>query len=89
MLFRSNADIVPLMLQHTTTLGVRTYSARRTVLPREEETVETDYGMIRVKTARRGDQTTAKPEFEDVQKAAKAAGVSYETVYNAAMDARK
>lgn len=84
-----NADIVPLMLQHTTTLGVRTYSARRTVLPREEETVETDYGTIRVKTARRGDQTTAKPEFEDVQKAAKAAGVSYETVYNAAMDARK
>lgn len=32
---------------------------------------------------------TAKPENEDVQRAAKAANVSYETVYEAAMNARK
>ena len=82
-------QIVPKMLEHTTTLGVRTYNARRTILPRGEETVETAYGAIRVKTAMRCGRMTAKPENEDVQRAAKAANVSYETVYEAAMNARK
>ena len=84
-----NGQIVPKMLEHTTTLGVRTYNARRTILPRGEETVETAYGAIRVKTAMRCGRMTAKPENEDVQRAARAANVSYETVYEAAMNARK
>ena len=51
--------------------------------------METAYGAIRVKTAMRCGRMTAKPENEDVQRAAKAANVSYETVYEAAMNARK
>ncbi len=83
-----NIQIVPVMLQHTSTLGVRTRKERRTILPRQVETVETQYGTIRIKTAKRGTITTQKPEYEDVQKAAKTADVSYETVYRAALESK-
>lgn len=84
-----NGQVVPMMLQHTSTLGVRTYRARRTILSREEKAVETAYGTIHIKMTNRGGRITGKPEYEDVQKAAKSANVSYETVYNAAMNARE
>ena len=57
-----------LLLRHTSTLGVRIHPCRRRTLPRTVETVDTAYGLIRVKYA--GDK--AKPEYEDVAQAARA-----------------
>lgn len=82
-----NAAVVPALLRCTSTLGVRTQRMQRAVLERRCETVETPYGPVRLKWAARPGGETAKPEYEDVQKAARAAGVSYQTVAQAALDA--
>lgn len=60
-----------LLLTHTTTLGVRSQVCRRYTLPRSVETVETKYGPIRVKKA----GGKAKPEYEDLAKAARTHGI--------------
>lgn len=58
--------IIRLLLAETTTLGVRYYEAKRRVLERTLETVETRYGRVRVKVARDGGRTLHfQPEYED------------------------
>src|ERR1035441_10583081 len=42
-----------LLFAQTTTIGVRIYEARRKVLDREQVKVETPYGTVSVKVARR------------------------------------
>jgi len=69
-----------LMLEHTTTLGVRMQRMRRRVLSREKTSVQTPYGEIGVKlSGRRG-----KAEYEDAARAARAHGVSILEVMRAA-----
>lgn len=51
----------------TTTLGVRYHDIYRAVLPRHHETVETESGPVRVKSATRPDGgVTTKAECDDV-----------------------
>ncbi|MGA9772693.1 MAG: nickel pincer cofactor biosynthesis protein LarC [Blastocatellia bacterium] len=58
--------IIEMLLEETTTLGVRYYAAKRRVLERAIETVETEYGSIRMKVARTGDRTLHfLPEYDD------------------------
>lgn len=58
--------MLDLLLCETTTLGVRYYKANRRVLERSIETVETEYGLIRIKVARDGARTLHfQPEYED------------------------
>src|SRR5208337_2071577 len=60
-----------LLFEQTTTIGVRVYEARRKVLEREQVTVETPYGAVEVKVARReGKVVNAAPEFDDCQRLA-------------------
>ena len=57
-----------LLFEQTTTIGVRISEARRKVLEREQVTVETPYGSVQVKVARReGKVVNAAPEFDDCQ----------------------
>ena len=63
--------LAQLMLQHTTTLGVRVRHCSRYTLSRSVETVDTPYGPIRVKTAEGFGIRRSKAEYEDVAKAAK------------------
>jgi pyridinium-3,5-bisthiocarboxylic acid mononucleotide nickel chelatase len=66
------------------TLGVRHWAASRTVLPRRIETVEWRGQAIRVKRASLpGGGERAKPEFEDVSRAAEALGLTPLEVYRA------
>jgi pyridinium-3,5-bisthiocarboxylic acid mononucleotide nickel chelatase len=59
-------EVTALLLRETTTLGVRYYEAKRRILEREIETVETLYGSVRIKVAREGGRTLHfQPEFED------------------------
>jgi hypothetical protein len=72
-------------LAHTTTFGVRTYRANRWKRHRDFTTVTTPYGDVRVKRGFEGDRVTIlSPEFEDCRRLAQSAGVSVQTVYDAA-----
>ena len=58
--------IAEALLAESTTLGVRFYAVERTVLDRDFEQVETPYGPVRIKVARRdGVVMNTSPEFED------------------------
>lgn len=61
-----------LLFDETTTLGVRIHEARRKTLQREWVTVETNYGPVRVKVARReGRIVNGAPEYDDCERLAR------------------
>ncbi len=63
--------LAELVFSETTTIGLRIYEARRKVLERELVTVDTAYGVVRVKVARRdGRVVNAAPEYDDCQRLA-------------------
>jgi hypothetical protein len=75
-----------MLFAETTTLGVRSHSAGRRILPRAWETVGTRYGEVRVKVARiDGIVRQASPEFEDCRKLAEAQNVPLQQVMEEAM----
>ena len=58
--------MIEMLLVETTTLGVRYYEAKRRVLERSIEEVETPFGLVRIKVARDGARTLHfQPEYED------------------------
>ncbi|MEK6322052.1 MAG: nickel pincer cofactor biosynthesis protein LarC [Acidobacteriota bacterium] len=58
--------LLEMLLSETTTLGVRYYEAKRRVLERAVEEVETEYGLVRIKVARDGARTLHfQPEYDD------------------------
>lgn len=67
---------VCLMFRHTSTLGIRRKSCGRYTLTRRIETVETPYGPIRLKKSSGYGVQREKYEYEDLSRAASAAGVS-------------
>jgi hypothetical protein len=77
-----------LLFEQTTTIGVRISEARRKVLEREQVTVETPYGAVKVKVARReGKVVNAAPEFDDCQRLATEKSVPLKQVIAAAESA--
>jgi hypothetical protein len=73
--------LVDLLFRETTTLGVRTYEARRRVLDRETVTVDTSFGSVRMKLARlNGSVLNAAPEYEDCRRIATERGVPLKQV---------
>ncbi|MFQ5817843.1 MAG: nickel pincer cofactor biosynthesis protein LarC [Terriglobia bacterium] len=64
--------LAELVFQQTTSIGLRSYEARRRTLERETLTVETPLGPVRMKLARlNGRVLNAAPEYEDCQRIAK------------------
>lgn len=78
-------DIIKVLLEETTTLGVRSYEVERTILHRESAKVNTEYGEINIKIARGPDSIKAAPEYEDCKKAAEQNQVPIRKVYESAM----
>jgi pyridinium-3,5-bisthiocarboxylic acid mononucleotide nickel chelatase len=75
-----------MLFAETTTLGVRTYTAERCILPREWEKVVTRFGEVRVKVARlHGIVRQASPEFDDCRKLAEAKNVPLVEIMEEAM----
>lgn len=69
--------LAAVLFENTTTLGLREYPVRQRRLPRQHGTVNTSYGPIRVKTARRpGGQQTVKAEYDDLKRIARERGMS-------------
>ncbi len=77
-----------LLFAETTTLGVRWQEWDRTVLERESVAVETEFGAIAVKIARRqGRVYNVQPEFDDCLARAQVAGRPVKEVWAAALSA--
>lgn len=85
-----HANVVRTMLDETTSLGVRSYPVRRHTLVREERTVETPYGTVRIKAARMPDgHWNLAPEYDDCKRLAQEANVPLKLVYQAAVAAAR
>ena len=74
----------------TTAFGIRYQAMQRYTLERSWDTVETQYGPIRIKVGRwRDRETSASPEYEDVKAAARKHATPVRAVYAAAQSAYK
>jgi hypothetical protein len=73
-----------ILFAETTTLGIRRHQARRTVMDRRFETVETPFGAIGIKIGELDGASTATPEYEDCKRAAQEHGVALRQVQLAA-----
>ncbi len=83
-----SASLQQLIFRETTTLGIRVREENRVILAREITPVETDFGLIHIKTGSwQGEEWNAAPEFEDCRRAAAAFDVPLKTVMQAAMTA--
>jgi uncharacterized protein (TIGR00299 family) protein len=69
--------LAALVLEETTTLGVRIYPAERRVQERRIVEVETPHGTVRVKVAADG---SFAPEYEDCRRIARSAGLPLKNV---------
>jgi pyridinium-3,5-bisthiocarboxylic acid mononucleotide nickel chelatase len=79
------ASLRAVLLMQTTTLGVRETLVTRYSLPREMQTVQTQYGEIRVKVARLPDGSwKSSPEHDDCVARAEENGVAVRDVWLAA-----
>lgn len=80
------AECERLLLEETTTLGVRVHWARRTTLERSAVSVETAYGAIHIKIGMaQGRLVNAAPEYEDCREAALRHNVPLKQVYQEAL----
>lgn len=83
-------QLLALIFSETTTIGVRTYSVTKHMLPREIRTVQTRLGTVRVKIARLGDQiTNIQPEYEDCRELALRHGLPIKEVYELTLEAAR
>ena len=80
--------LASIVLRETSAIGVRYHSVERLILPRDEITVDTDFGLVRVKLARAPDGTlNVAPEYEVCKQLARERGVPLKVVYQAAVAA--
>jgi len=83
-------DALSVLFAETTTIGVRFHTVRRWKLRRESAVVETPYGPVGVKIARRGDAVlNVAPEYRDCRRVAEERGVPLKEVYQAAVAAAR
>ncbi|MBI5187622.1 MAG: LarC family nickel insertion protein, partial [Nitrospirae bacterium] len=64
--------LIRIILKETTTIGLRFYEVKRRILQRKIETIDTEFGKVRVKFSRLGDGILKMtPEYEDCKRIAK------------------
>jgi hypothetical protein len=80
--------LAAIVFAETSTIGLRWTTWHRLVLPREEATVETPWGLVRVKIALAPDGTrNVAPEYEDCRRIAVERNVALKRVLQAALAA--
>jgi hypothetical protein len=83
------AALTDLLFRGSTSIGVRYEEMSRACLDRSVEQVDTPYGAVRFKIARRdGEELNAAPEFDDCARLAVEHRVSIKTIQAAAIKAR-
>ena len=78
---RGKSALLDIIFRETPTLGVRVLPVVREVLHREESSVSTPWGDVRVKRSEWNGQTRATPEYEDCAAIAREHGVPIRRVY--------
>jgi pyridinium-3,5-bisthiocarboxylic acid mononucleotide nickel chelatase len=78
--------LTSLIFAETTTFGARTYRAHRRTLPREQVSVATSFGEVRIKVSRvNGRILHVAPEYDDCRKLAVEKNVPLQQVINEAL----
>ena len=81
-------SVVQVLLEKTSTLGVRHYDVDRVVLPRKHKMIMTVFGKVRVKIGGLDEKTrTISPEYEDCRKIALKKEIPIKKVYDEALKA--
>lgn len=78
---KDKEGLIEVLLNETTTLGVRAYSCERLEIKREVEVVDIGYGKVKIKVAQYGDRTKIAPEYESCREIAEKTGRPYVEVY--------
>jgi uncharacterized protein (TIGR00299 family) protein len=77
------AALAEIILQETTTIGVRYYPVSRMVLKRESKQIQTRFGRVTVKLVEQPDGTKrASPEYDDLKRIAAAKKIPLKAVYD-------
>ncbi|MCX7858112.1 MAG: nickel pincer cofactor biosynthesis protein LarC [Deltaproteobacteria bacterium] len=76
------SDVIDTVFKNSTTFGLRIKKESRKVLKREEKTVRTKYGNIRIKVGfgKHGEILKEHVEFDDIKKICEEKNLSYTTV---------
>jgi uncharacterized protein (TIGR00299 family) protein len=81
---KAEKDVLQVIFQETTSIGVRKYKVEKIMLNREFSKVKTEYGDITIKKAYyKGKLAKYKPEYEDCRTIAKEKNISIDEVYKA------
>ena len=79
-------ELSTILFEETSTIGIRIDTRKRMCLPREIITVDTEFGQIRIKVARRSDEVVnIQPEYEDCKAAAAKSNMPVKRVRDAAV----
>jgi len=84
---KENFDsVVRILLEETSTLGIRYYNVDRIMLPRKQKLIKTAFGNVRVKIGgfEKSNQTIS-PEYEDCRKIALKKEIPIKRVYDEAL----
>ena len=74
------------IFRETTTLGIRRSTQQRTILHREIQTVQTEYGEVKIKVAKSGQTiVNVQPEYEDCAEIARLKNISWREVHRLAL----
>ena len=75
-------SVVQIILEETSTFGIRHYDVVRTELKRENKLIKTPFGKVRIKIGTfAGSRLTVSPEYEDCKKLALKKGIPVKRVY--------
>ncbi|WP_445249234.1 nickel pincer cofactor biosynthesis protein LarC [Microcoleus sp. OTE_8_concoct_300] len=74
------------IFRETTTLGIRRSTQQRTILHREIQKVQTEYGEVQIKVAKSGQMiANVQPEYEDCASIARVKNISWREVHRLAL----
>ena len=80
------AEMKSIIFNHSTTIGLREYAVKKSMLERIEKIIETKYGKVRVKQSiYNGKVVRSKPEFDDCKTIALQEKISLEEVEREAL----
>ena len=75
------------LFEETTTLGIRKYSIKREILERDFKQIETKWGQVTVKVAKKDDEIiNYAPEYEECKKIAEEFDLPLKKVYQRVRD---
>ena len=78
--------VVRIILEETSTFGIRHYDIVRTELKRENKLIKTSFGKVRIKVGSfAGSRLTVSPEYEDCKKLALKKGIPIKRIYDEAL----